>query len=102
MRTEEGLEALRAMIQAQQACRYRAEYPKVDPPRVTVKPGKRWVKIDVGTSGTYMVDRDGTIYGIKGYGVPHLGYQYGTLDTIKEWDWSGYAAVRRNGSHHAD
>jgi hypothetical protein len=57
------------------------------------------MRIDVGRpgmeSGKYMVDLDGTIYGIKAYGVPHLGHRYGTLDTIQEWDWSGYSAVRR-------
>jgi hypothetical protein len=24
----------------------------------------------------------------------HRGHQYGTLDTIHEWDWSGYTAHR--------
>ena len=45
-----------------------------------VKPGRKWTKIDVGYSGRYMIDPDGNIYGIKAYGVPHYGHQYGTLD----------------------
>ena len=44
-----------------------------------VKPGRKWTKIDVGYSGRYMVDAEGNIYGIKAYGVPHYGHQYGTL-----------------------
>ena len=47
---------------------------------VTIKKGRRWTRVDVGSSGLYMIDTDGRIYGIKGYGVPHLGHQYGTLD----------------------
>ena len=42
--------------------------------------GKRWIRVDVGTSGRYMIDTDGKIYGIKAYGVPNKGRSYGTLD----------------------
>ena len=91
------LEAFRALVEEQQARRTRAEYQHVKPPAVTVKPGKRWTKVDVGHSGKYVVDTDGTIYSIKAYGVPHFGHRFGTLDTINEWDWSGYAAVRKEG-----
>lgn len=45
-----------------------------------VHQGKRWTRVDVGDSGRYMIDTDGTIYGIKAYGVPHKGHCYGTLD----------------------
>ncbi len=64
---------------------------------VTIKPGRKYTKVDVGTGGRYMVDQDGRIFGIKAYGVIHRGHQYGTLDTIHEWHWGGYVAVRRNG-----
>ena len=53
----------------------------------------KYVLIDVGPSGKYLIDGD-RIYGIKAYGVPHRSHRFGTLDTINEWDWSGYAAVR--------
>ncbi len=36
-----------------------------------------------------------TCPGIKAYGVIHRGHRYGTLDTIHEWDWSDYRAVRK-------
>ena len=63
--------------------------------KVTVKPGKKYTKIDVGSSGKYMVTEDGEIFGIKTYGVIHWGHQYGTVDTINEWDWSGYTARKK-------
>jgi len=62
--------------------------------RVSVVPGKKYTKVDVGGSGKYMVDNEtGEIFGIKGYGKIHKGHRYGTLDTIKDWYWGGYVAV---------
>ena len=49
---------------------------------VTVKPGPKYTRIDVGSSGRFMVVNDtGEIYGIKAYGVIHRGHYFGTLDT---------------------
>ena len=65
--------------------------------KVTIKPGNKYTKVDVGSSGKYMVDlSDGAIYGIKAYGVIHKGHQYGTLDTIDDWFWGDYKAVKKN------
>ncbi len=66
------------------------------PPKVMVSAGRKWIRVDVDDSGKYLIDAtgDGSIIGIKGYGVPHYGKQYGTLDTIDEFDWSGYTAFR--------
>jgi hypothetical protein len=78
--------------------KYAREYPgtpqnSVDiDASVHIKPGKKYVKIDVGTSGKYMIDESGAIWGIKAYGVIHHGHQYGTLDTINAWSWGGYTA----------
>ena len=90
------VERFRAKVEQDQAERFAREYPGLEPPKVHVKDGRRWIKVDIGQSGSYVVDKDGTIYGIKGYGVPHLGHRYGTLQTIEEWDWSGYVAVQRS------
>jgi len=69
--------------------------PKLHNFAVSIKPGSKYIKIDVGTSGKYMVEKStGNIYGIKAYGVIHRGHQYGTLDTIDEWYWGEYVAVR--------
>lgn len=65
--------------------------------KTAIKPGKKYAKVDVGQSGKYMVNIEtGAIVGIKAYGVPHLGHQFGTLDTIQEWDWSEYTARRKH------
>lgn len=62
--------------------------------KTSIHLGKKWARVDVGSSGKYMVDiATGEIVGIKAYGVPHLGHRYGTLDTIREWDWSDYTAT---------
>jgi len=71
------------------------EFPDTMKERVTAKPGKKYTKIDVRSSGKYMVNNStGDIFGIKAYGVPHLGKRYGNLDTIDQYDWSGYEAHR--------
>lgn len=62
--------------------------------KTSIKPGKKYTKVDVGSSGKYMVDAEGNIFGIKAYGVIHTGHQYGTLDTINEWYWGQYRAVK--------
>lgn len=58
------------------------------------KDGKKYIKIDIGTSGRYMVDQEGNIYGIKAYGVIHRGHYFGTLDTIDQYFWGDYTARR--------
>lgn len=61
-----------------------------------IREGKKYTKVDIGHSGRYMVVNDtGEIFGVKGYGVIHRGHAFGTLDTIDQWDWSGYRAERR-------
>ncbi len=63
--------------------------------KVTTKQGKKYIKIDVGPSGKYMVEiSTEKIYGIKVYGVIHRGHYYGTLDEISQWNWGDYAAVK--------
>jgi hypothetical protein len=49
----------------------------------SIKPGKKYTKVDVGGSGKYMIDPEGNIFGIKGYGVVHLGKRFGTLDNFR-------------------
>lgn len=61
--------------------------------RVTIKLGRKYAKVDVGSSGKYMVDNaTGEIFGIKAYGQVHKGHKYGTLDTVDQYYWGGYAA----------
>lgn len=59
--------------------------------KTSIKLGKKYAKVDIGTSGRYMVEVEtGNIFGIKGYGQVHKGHFYGTLDTINEYFWGGY------------
>ena len=93
-------ETLRALIEKQTLERFIKEgmTPEVHYKhaiQTKVIPGKKYIKIDVGTSGRYMIDADGQIFGIKAYGVIHKGHFYGTLDTIDLYDWSNYTAVKK-------
>lgn len=63
--------------------------------KVSIKEGNKYFKIDVGTSGKYMIDSEGNIFGIKAYGVIHRGHQYGTLETINDWYWGEYTATKK-------
>ena len=65
--------------------------------RKTAKNGKRWLKLDCGTSGAYLVDQTSpelAVYTIKAYGVPHLCI--GTLATMiavwtkQQTQWSSH------------
>lgn len=63
--------------------------------KVTIKTGKKYIKVDVGSSGKYMVDESGNIFGIKGYGVIHKGHCFGTLNTINDYYWGDYQAYKK-------
>ena len=100
MRTEEKLIHFAQRVETEQAERYRREFPEyeedADPfAKVSIIRGKKYVKVDVGSSGKFMITEAGEIFGIKGYGVIHRGHQYGTLDTIDEWNWGDYKPTRK-------
>lgn len=95
---EAKVERFAARLREEFAARIQREYPGLEAAhesRIAIHYGKRWTRVDIGSSGKYMVDTDGTIHGIKAYGVPHPKHIFGTLDTIAEWDWSGYRAIRK-------
>jgi len=57
--------------------------------------GKKYARVDVGSSGKYMIEIETErIFGIKGYGVIHRGHYYGTLDTINSYFWGRYYAIK--------
>ncbi len=70
----------------------------LDTAQVFVVPGNKYIKIDVGPScnpsGKLMIDTEGNIFGIKGYGKIHHGHCYGTLDTIDNYFWGNYYPVK--------
>ena len=99
MNRQEKLERLAALIQKQSierlkkhglSCQY-----NIDNCTTTIKEGKKYTKIDIGASGKYMIDMSGNIYGIKAYGVIHMGHHYGTLDNIEDYYWGGFTAKKR-------
>ena len=105
----EKLETFRATLEAATRQRYTEDWERdkarghdypisVHEPQIVckVKMGRKYANVDVGSSGCYMVElATGAIYGIKAYGVIHRGHYYGTLDTIQDYDWRGYTAVKR-------
>ena len=98
---KDKLESFRQLVQAEQerGIIEQGYALSVHPHQVRVKMGRKYANIDLsGPSwiGKYMVDlATGDIFGIKGYGVIHRGHHYGTLDTINDWNWSGYQAFRK-------
>lgn len=60
------------------------------------KIGNKYIKVDVGSSGRYMIDKEGNIYGIKAYGVIHKGHYFGTLDTVDDYYWGDYRAYKKS------
>lgn len=100
MSIDEKLAAFAAILQDDQETQFACDYPgpmlqerMIAACKTKVTIGKKYARVDVGTSGKYMVHLETQeIVGIKGYGVPHLGHRYGTLDTIAQWNWGGYTA----------
>ena len=46
----------------------------------------------------YFVEKDtGVIFGSKGWKAYNPNHEYGTLDTLDEYEWSGYYATRKDG-----
>lgn len=61
----------------------------------TYHDGKKLQKL-----GRYMVDRNAwVIYGIKSWNQVNLRRQFGTLDTVDEWDWTPYCGVPKPGTN---
>lgn len=66
--------------------------------KVMVETGRKFDRVFVKTKtqklGRYFVDRNSwIIYGIKSWNQVNERRQYGTLDTVDEWDWSFHYAT---------
>jgi hypothetical protein len=56
--------------------------------------GRVYSRITIDRGARYFVRvEDGAIFASKSFKAPTLARQYGTLDTIDQFDWSGYNAV---------
>jgi hypothetical protein len=101
--TDEIIEKVRTfadLLEEQQLEQLKMDYPEgyevlLNSHKVNVKYGEKYIRVDVGGSGKYMVDGDGNIYGIKGYGVINKKKQYGTLDTSNNFWWGKFRATRK-------
>lgn len=106
--TARTVEDFAAIILDQRRARIAHDYPKEFPDGTTqadweaveVHEGQKYTRVDVGPrhniSGKYMVDNaTGEIFGIKGYGRVHRGHTFGTLDTIDDYEWSGYVGRKK-------
>ena len=68
-----------------------------------IETGRKFDKVYVRTSvqklGRYMVDRNSwVIYGIKSWAQINPRRTFGTLDTIDQYDWTGYNGVPKAGT----
>jgi len=95
MTIEEKLEKFRKLLEEHQLVGLIKRNVDCEGNRINCKTkivnGNKYIKVNVGHSGKYMVENQTEkIFGIKAYGVIHRGHQYGTLNTINEYDWSGY------------
>jgi len=97
-RMEEKIKAFAELLEAQQIETLRKKglgcVANIINAKVTIKSGKKYVKVDVERSGKYMIDEEGQIFGVKAYGVIHRGHYYGTVDTKNEYYWGEYTAFK--------
>lgn len=73
-----------------------AHYPNNGKELVQIRLGKKYIKIDIGSSGKFMFDIDnGHLYFIKGYGAIDRKKDFGYLPAIiqKGFDWDGYSII---------
>lgn len=69
------------------------------------KTGKKYFRVlqdAVGQkSSRYFVEKEtGTIFACEGWKKPNLNRSYGTLDTIDQFDWSGFNGVAKPDSEY--
>lgn len=102
MKTQDDLAPFASLLCRELQTEYVSNYGNAHPDlceracEITVHLGKKFARVDVGSSGRYMVDLEtGEIYGIKAYGVVHRGHRFGDLDTLDQWHWGNFRAVPR-------
>lgn len=89
---------LRELVEIQQMIaavngRYVFEFYAIDDADCTVTEiwKHKYVYLNIGGSGRYMIENStGIIFGIQAYGKVNRRKQFGTLDTITDYNWGGY------------
>jgi hypothetical protein len=85
---------------------YKTEYPNIydndktgeNSWKVRIKKGKKYTKIDIGSSGKFMYDiSDGHLYYIKGYGTIDRKKDFGDLKSIlkRGYDYDGFSIASK-------
>lgn len=94
---EQKRQAFRDMIAAQERSCVSGNTAHVEVGR---KFDKVYIKTPAGQKlGRYMVDRNSwEIYGVKSWAQMNPRRWYGTLDTIDQYDWSGYVGTPKAGT----
>lgn len=88
------IERFAQKVQADTNDYFARTYSNLAPDKVSVKYGPKYTKVDVGSSGRYLVENaTERIYGIKAYGVVHHGKYFGTLDEIDGLFWGDFRGV---------
>jgi len=92
---QQKLESFRKAFQ--KAHNAQSEYLTKNPEAVEIETGRKYDKVYINTGaqklGRYMVDRNSwAIYGIKSWQQVNERRQYGSLDTIAEWNWGPFFA----------
>jgi len=71
----------------------------IDNARVTVKPGRKYAKIVVGSGVRYFVRKsDGVIFASVSRNAPNCNRSFGTLWTVDDFNWGAYEAVAKPGT----
>ena len=91
------VEHFRATIEAQETSCVSSGYT------VHVEKGRKFDKVFIKTPnqnlGRYMVDRNSwEIYGIKSWAQVNPRRMFGTLDSVDDFDWSGYVGKPKAGT----
>ena len=92
---EDKLERFRALFEGQSNDRKARLYSNLDSDSVEIETGYKFDKVYINNGvqrmGRYMVEsRTGIIWGIKSWTQVNRRRQYGTLDTVEQYDWSDF------------
>ena len=68
--------------------------------RVTVKPGRKYAKVIVGSGVRYFISlTTGNIYASAGRNAPNRNRFFGTLWTVDDFNWGEYEARAKPGTN---
>lgn len=91
-----------SLVESHSNARQRVQYNGVLPDEsvCTDKPGSKFVRVYFKTGSSRSVRyfvriADGAIFAANSWKVPNLNRQFGTFDTMNEFEWGGYEGVAK-------